>query len=52
MKPITRYQSKLLFRRSYRPKRNIPNRPAPKLNLSFRQSRAGPKAIPYECKSN
>ena len=36
MKPIMRYQSQLLFRRSYKPKRVIRIRPAAKLNLVFR----------------
>jgi hypothetical protein len=52
MKPVIRYRSQLLFRRSYRPKDSIANRLAPKLNLSFRPSRAGPKIKPYECKSD
>ena len=36
MKPIMRYQSQLLFRRSYKPKRVIRIRPTAKLNLVFR----------------
>ena len=36
MKPVIRYQSQLLFRRSYKPKRGIQFRPAAKLNLVFR----------------
>ena len=36
MKPVLRYQSQLLFRRSYKPKRVIRIRPAAKLNLVFR----------------
>jgi hypothetical protein len=53
MRPVIRYRSQLLYRRSYRPQRNNVNRLAPKLNLSFRPSRAGPKFIPYyECKSD
>ncbi|HKW30945.1 MAG TPA: hypothetical protein VJT54_16555 [Verrucomicrobiae bacterium] len=39
MKPIMRYQSQLLFRRSYKPIRNIRIRPVPKLNLAFRPVR-------------
>jgi hypothetical protein len=53
MRPVNRYPSQLLFRKSYRPKRNNVSRPAPKLNLSFRPSRAGPIVIPiYEWKSD
>jgi hypothetical protein len=36
MKPVLRYQSQLLFRRSYKPKRVIRIRPTTKLNLVFR----------------
>jgi hypothetical protein len=36
MRPVTRYQSKLLFRKSYKPNRVIRIRPAMKLNVSFR----------------
>ncbi|HEX3719143.1 MAG TPA: hypothetical protein VH595_14365 [Verrucomicrobiae bacterium] len=36
MKPVLRYQSQLLFRRGYKPKRVIRIRPAGKLNLVFR----------------
>ena len=39
MKPIMRYQSQLLYRRSYKPSRNIRIRPVPKLNLTFRPVR-------------
>ncbi len=39
MRPITRYQSQLLPRRSYKPSRNIRILPAPKLNLAFRPLR-------------
>jgi hypothetical protein len=38
MKPIMRYQSQLLYRRSYRPRRVIRIRPVAKLNLVFRPS--------------
>ena len=41
MKPVLRYQSQLLFRRSYQPKR-IRIRPA-KLNFEFRPVRFGVK---------
>ena len=36
MKPILRYQSQLLPRRSYKPKRLIRIRPVPRLNIVFR----------------
>jgi len=40
MRPVMRYQSQLLFRRSYKPHRVIRIRPAGKRNLLFRPSRA------------
>jgi hypothetical protein len=43
MRPVMRYQSQLLFRKSYKPKRLIRSRPAGKQNLRFRPSRAGPE---------
>jgi hypothetical protein len=36
MKPIVRYQSQLLYRKSYKPKRILRIRPAGKLNFVFR----------------
>ena len=36
MKPVLRYQSQLLFRKSYKPNRFIRIRPAAKLNVAFR----------------
>ncbi|HEY1664043.1 MAG TPA: hypothetical protein VGI03_16645 [Verrucomicrobiae bacterium] len=36
MKPIPRFQSQLLYRRSYKPVRTIRIRSAPKLNVAFR----------------
>jgi len=39
MKPIMRYQSQLLFRKSYKPSRVIRIRPVPKLKLMFRPVR-------------
>ena len=36
MKSIVRYQSQLLFRKSYKPRRVIHIRPNAKLNLVFR----------------
>jgi hypothetical protein len=41
MKPVIRYQSQLLFRKSYKPNRVIRIRPGAKQNLVFRPSRAG-----------
>ncbi|MDB6068115.1 MAG: hypothetical protein JWR26_4323 [Pedosphaera sp.] len=43
MKPVIRYQSQLLFRRSYKPIRVIRIRPDVKRNLVFRSSRTGPE---------
>jgi hypothetical protein len=42
MRITVRYQSQLLFRKSYKPNRMIRIRSVPKLNLRFRPSRAGP----------
>ena len=36
MRPVMRYQSQLLFRKSYKPSRLIRIRPAGKRNLLFR----------------
>ena len=44
-----RYQSQLLFRKSTKPDRVIRIRPAQRLNLVFRPSRAGPQIKTYEC---
>ena len=52
MKPVMRYQSQLLFRKSYKPNRVIRTRPAPRLNLVFRPTRAGPQIKMYECETN
>jgi hypothetical protein len=43
MKPVIRYQSQLLFRRSYRPNRALRIKPATKLTFSFRPVRFGMK---------
>ena len=48
MKPVIRYQSQLLFRKSYKPNRVIRIRPAPKVTLIVRPARAGPQNKPYE----
>jgi hypothetical protein len=39
MKPVIRYQSQLLFRKSYKPNRLIRNRPTAKANITFRPMR-------------
>jgi len=36
MKPVLRYQSQLLFRKSYKPNRVVRIRPMPKVSLVFR----------------
>lgn len=43
MKPVLRYQSQLLFRKSYKPSRVIRIRPVAKLNFAFRPLRFGLK---------
>jgi len=50
MKPVLRYQSQLLFRKSYKPNRVIRIRPV-KLNFAFRPVRFGlkPQIKTYEC---
>jgi hypothetical protein len=54
MKPVLRYQSQLLFRKSYKPNRVIRIRPAQKVALIVRPARAGPQLnqYPYECESS
>ena len=39
MKPVIRYQSQLLFRKSYKPNRLIRSRSAAKLSITFRPMR-------------
>ena len=39
MKPVLRYQSQLLFRKSYKPNRLIHNKPPVKLSITFRPIR-------------
>jgi hypothetical protein len=50
MKPVLRYQSQLLFRKSDRPNRVLRIRPA-KLSFTFRPARFGlkPQIKTYEC---
>jgi hypothetical protein len=53
MKPVLRYQSQLLFRKSYKPNRVIRIRPV-KLRFNFRPVRFGlkPQIKTYECESH
>jgi hypothetical protein len=51
MKPVIRYQSQLLFRKSYKPNRTIRMRPAQKSNLLFGSLRAGPPMQNYNAKN-
>ena len=39
MKPVIRYQSQLLFRKSYKPSRLMRIRPVPKPSVTFRPMR-------------
>ena len=50
MKPVLRYQSQLLYRKSYKPSRIKPT----KLNFSFHPVRFGvkPQIKIYECETN
>jgi hypothetical protein len=47
MKIPIRYQSQLLYRKSFKPNRVIVIRPVPRLNLGFRPARAGPNIKTY-----
>jgi hypothetical protein len=49
MKPVLRYQSQLLFRKSYKPDRVIRIRLAARAIRVFRPKRAGPAMKLYEC---
>ena len=53
MKPVIRYRSQLLFRKSYKPNRILRILPA-KLNLVFCPVGFGlkPKIIKYECETH
>ena len=53
MKPVLRYQSQLLFRKSYRPNRILRIRPSVKLKFTFRPVRFGlkPQIKTYECET-
>ena len=48
MKPVIRYRSQLLFRKSYKPNRVIRIRPARKPVLVVRPARAGPQIDTFE----
>lgn len=50
MKSVIRYQSHLLYRKSYKPDRKIRPLPVARTNESVRPVRAGPILKPYECK--
>ena len=54
MKPVIRYQSQLLYRKSYKPNRVIRIRPGVKLNFSFQPVHFGlkPTITTYECETN
>ena len=54
MKPVLRYQSKLLFRKSYKPSRVIRIRPTAKFKFVFRPTRFGlkPSIETYECETH
>ena len=50
MKPVIRYRSQLLFRKSYKPRRAFRIGPTSKARRSYSFARAGPKIISiYEC---
>jgi hypothetical protein len=51
MKPVIRYQSQLLFRKSYKPNRVVRIRPAQRLSLVFRLLRTGRQIKKYECET-
>ena len=53
MKPVIRYQSKLLFRRSFKPERVLRIKPA-RIQVIFRPARFGvkPEIKTYECESS
>jgi hypothetical protein len=46
MKPVRRYQSQLLFRKSYKPSRVLRIRLSPKPGMTFRPTRFGPMRKP------
>ena len=50
MKPVLRYQSQLLFRKSYKPNRILRIKPVTKLTFIFRPARFGvkPRIKAYE----
>jgi len=52
MKPVTRYQSQLLFRKSYKPNRVVRIRPTQRLNLVLRPLRTGQQIKKYECETD
>ena len=52
MKPVIRYQTQLLFRKSYKPVRIIRIRPAQKPTRVAPSARAGPQFKHYEYATN
>ena len=48
MKPVIRYRSQMLFRKSYKSNRVIRIRPAQRTTLIVRPVRAGPQINTYE----
>jgi len=54
MRPVIRYQSKLLFRKSYKPSRVVRIRPAMKFNITFRPAGFGlkPKIVNTKTQSH
>ncbi len=52
MKPVIRYRSQLLFRKSYKPNRILRIRPARGATIVVRPGRAGPQVNTYEYKTD
>ena len=48
MKPVIRYRSQMLFRKSCKPNRVIRIRPAQRITLIVRPVRSGPQINTYE----
>lgn len=48
MRPVLRFQSQLLYRRSYKPARILRVRPSARRTLSFRPARAGIPLTSYD----
>ena len=55
MRPVIRYQSQLLYRKSYKPNRIVRIRPIAKAAITFRPMRRfglKPKITTYECETH